>query len=176
ERGHSNFFRCQYHNWVYNSRGELQGMSQRSGYPDDFDRSELSLVRPAHVASYRGLVFANLDPQAEPLEQRLAGVAGYIDARLAESLDAEWQARWRSGLATVDRSSRELHGRPLLEATPEQRVAVLTRLADAADEFFHELKSWTVRGYYTSKIGIHADQQYKGNVYQRGDYAGYDAT
>ena len=44
-----------------------------------------------------------------------------------------------------------------------------------ADHFFQELKRWTVRSYYTSKIGIHADQQYKGNVYQRGEYAGYDA-
>ena len=44
------------------------------------------------------------------------------------------------------------------------------------DRFFRELKQWTARGYYTSKIGIHLDQEYKGNVYQRGDYAGYDAT
>ncbi|MPZ89293.1 MAG: Rieske 2Fe-2S domain-containing protein [Nitriliruptorales bacterium] len=80
DRGHSNYFRCQYHNWVYNSRGELQGMAQKSGYPDDFDRSELSLVRPAHVASYRGLIFANLDPAAEPLEERLAVVRRSIDA------------------------------------------------------------------------------------------------
>jgi benzoate/toluate 1,2-dioxygenase subunit alpha len=80
ERGHANFLRCQYHNWVYDSTGALQGMAQRSGYPEDFDRSGLSLVRPAHVASYRGLVFANLDPDAEPLHERLADVIPYIDA------------------------------------------------------------------------------------------------
>jgi hypothetical protein len=33
-----------------------------------------------------------------------------------------------------------------------------------------------VFGYYTSKIGIHADQEYKGNVYQPGEFAGFDAT
>jgi benzoate/toluate 1,2-dioxygenase subunit alpha len=80
ERGHSNFFRCQYHNWVYDNTGALQGMAQSSGYPDDFDRSELSLARPAHVSSYRGLIFANLDPDAEPLDERLAKVRSYIDA------------------------------------------------------------------------------------------------
>jgi len=32
-----------------------------------------------------------------------------------------------------------------------------------------------VSGYYTSKIGIHADQEYKGNVYQQGEFAGFDA-
>jgi hypothetical protein len=113
---------------------------------------------------------------------RTAGVAAYIDGRLAESLEPEWQASWRSGLQAVEALSRELHARAFLDATPEQRVAVLTRMAAAerdpktpAELFFRELKRWTVRGYYTSKIGIHVDQEYKGNVYQRGDYAGYDA-
>ncbi len=106
---------------------------------------------------------------------RAAGVAAYVDGRLAESLEPEWQALWRSGLQAVDALSRERHGKPFLEATPDQRVAVLTEMA-AQEGFFHELKWWTARSYYTSKIGIHADQEYKGNVYQRGEYAGYDPT
>jgi hypothetical protein len=113
---------------------------------------------------------------------RAAGVAGYIDGRLAESLEPDWQARWRSGLEAVEGLSRELNGKPLLEATTDQRVAVLTRMAAGesdpktpAERFFRELKGWTVRAYYTSKIGIHLDQEYKGNVYQRGEFAGYDA-
>ena len=113
---------------------------------------------------------------------RAADVAGYIDGRLAESLEPDWQARWRSGLQAVEGLSRELNGKPLLEATPDQRVAVLARMAAGesdpktpAEHFFKELKGWTVRGYYTSKIGIHLDQEYKGNVYQRGEFAGYDA-
>src|SRR2546422_7628080 len=56
---------------------------------------------------------------------RAADVAGYIDGRLAESLEPDWQARWRSGLQAVEGLSRELNGKPLLEATPDQRVAVL---------------------------------------------------
>src|SRR6266542_3856062 len=111
-----------------------------------------------------------------------AGVAGYIDGRLAESLEPDWQARWRSGLQAVEGLSRELNGKPFLEATPEQRVAVLARMAagesdpkTSLDHFFNELKRWTARGYYTSKIGIHVDQEYKGNVYQRGEFAGFDA-
>jgi len=134
--------------------------------------------------------FATLDELAElilPADDhspgaRAAGVAAYIDGRLAESLEPDWQARWRSGLQAVEGLSRELHGKPLLEATPEQRVAVLARMAAGesdpktpAEHFFRELKGWTVRGYYTSKIGIHLDQEYKGNVYQRGEFAGFDA-
>ena len=113
---------------------------------------------------------------------RAAAVAGYIDGRLAESLEPDWQALWRSGLQAVEGLSQELNGKPFLQATPEQRVAVLTKMAAgeqepkmAPERFFRELKGRTVRGYYTSKIGIHLDQEYKGNVYQRGEFAGYDA-
>ena len=114
---------------------------------------------------------------------RAAGVAGYIDARLAESLEPAWQARWRAGLQAVDALSRELNGKALLDATPDQRLAVLTRMAvgesdpkTPLDHFFKELKWWTVFGYYTSKIGIHLDQEYKGNVFQTGEFAGFDPT
>ena len=114
---------------------------------------------------------------------RAAGVAAYIDGRLAESIEPEWQALWRSGLEAVEGLSRAHHQKPFLDATPGERVEVLTAMAAGerdpktpVDRFFRELKNWTARGYYTSKIGIHVDQEYKGNVYQRGDYAGYDAT
>ena len=114
---------------------------------------------------------------------RAAGVAAYIDGRLAESLEREWRAAWRSGLQAVEVLSRRLHGKPFLKTTAAQRTAVLTRMAagesepkTAAERFFVELKRWTVLGYYTSRIGIHTDQQYKGNVSQPGDYAGYDVT
>ncbi len=114
---------------------------------------------------------------------RAAGVAAYLDGRLAESLDPEWQGLWRSGLQAVDGLSRELNGQPFLHATPDQRIAVLSRMAagEAApktplEHFFKELKRGAVRAYYTSKIGIHVDQEYQGNVYQRGEFAGFDAT
>src|SRR5947199_8456271 len=60
---------------------------------------------------------------------RAAAVAAYIDGRLAESLEPDWQARWRSGLQAVDGLSRELNAKPFLEGTRGQRVAVRTRMA-----------------------------------------------
>lgn len=114
---------------------------------------------------------------------RTAGVAAYIDARLAESFEHEPQEQWRTGLKAVEDLSRELNGKAFMESTPEQRLAVLTRMAAGesdpktpAEKFFKEIKGATVHAYYTSKIGIHDDQDYKGNVYQTGDYAGFDAT
>jgi hypothetical protein len=113
---------------------------------------------------------------------RAAGVAGYIDSRLAETTEPGWQDTWRNGLKLVDGMANEMHGKTFLAATPEQRVATLTRMAvnetapkTPSDQFFRELKFRVVRGYYSSKIGIHVDQTYKGNVIQPGEYAGIDA-
>ena len=112
---------------------------------------------------------------------RAAGVAAYLDARLAESLEKD-QAEWRAGLAAVDDLAKSVAGKPFMDAAPSQRLALLTQMAaneanpqTAAERFFREIKQRTVHAYYTSQIGIHDDQQYKGNVYQTGEYSGYDA-
>jgi len=112
---------------------------------------------------------------------RAAAVAAYIDARLAESFEPEPPARWRAGLKAVEDLSHELNGKAFMDSTPDQRLAVLTKMAAAesdpktpAEKFFREIKGSTIRAYYTSKIGIHDDQQYKGNVYQTGEFAGFD--
>jgi len=112
---------------------------------------------------------------------RAAKVAAFIDGRLAEAVlpaDLEAQKRWRDGLARVDALAREMHGGGFLAGTPEQRVAVLTRMSvnesapKAAEElFFRELKGRTIHAYYTSKIGIHDEMEYKGNTLQA-NYAG----
>src|SRR3989442_14507876 len=48
---------------------------------------------------------------------RAADVAGYIDGRLAESLEPDWQARWRSCPQGLGCLSPGLHGEPLVDAT-----------------------------------------------------------
>ena len=110
---------------------------------------------------------------------RAAKVADYIDARLGETTETAWQSTWRAGLKLVDGLSREMHGKTFLDGTPGQRVATLTGLAaneknptTPADNFFRELKLRVVRGYYSSSIGIHQDQEYRGNVMQPGEFAG----
>ena len=135
--------------------------------------------------------FARVDEMSDmiiPTDQqsagaRAAGVAIYIDGRLAEAFEKDEGQRWRAGIAAVEALSREMHRTTFMASTPEQRLALLTRIAAAesdpktdAEKFFKQIKGGTIRAYYTSKIGIHDDQQYKGNVIQPGEYAGYDAT
>jgi hypothetical protein len=84
----------------------------------------------------------------------------------------------QAGLATVDGLARELVGVPFLEASVEDRVAVLERLAVGephpktdGERFFVDLKKWTVFGYYTSRVGIHDEMEYKGLLVE---FAGTD--
>ncbi len=57
-----------------------------------------------------------------------------------------------------------------MNASSEERIALLAGLSDHDHltelpevRFFNELKHLTVSGYYTSKIGIHEELEYKGN-------------
>jgi hypothetical protein len=102
---------------------------------------------------------------------RAARVAWYIDARLAESPDLALQTTWRDGLKGVEALSRELNGVGFMDGTRSQREAVLTRMSAHEPDpklpeelFFRELKERTVHAYYTSKIGIHQEMEYKGNT------------
>ena len=114
---------------------------------------------------------------------RAAGVAAYIDSRLAEAFEPDQGVKWRDGLKAVEALSQEQNGKTFLASTPEQRLAVLTKMAAGESDpktpvegFFKQVKAATIGAYYTSKVGIHDDQQYKGNVVQTGEYAGLDAT
>jgi Gluconate 2-dehydrogenase subunit 3 len=102
---------------------------------------------------------------------RAARVASYIDARLAEAADPALQTTWRDGLERVEALSRELNGVGFMDGTRAQREAVVTRIsANEPDPklpeelFFRELKERTVHAYYSSKIGIHQEMEYKGNT------------
>ncbi len=101
---------------------------------------------------------------------KAAKVADYIDKFLLESFDENQKALWREGLRLVELMSRHYNGKSLVEASPEDRIAILTVLSDHEQmtdlpevRFYIELKRLTVRGYYTSKIGIHDELEYKGN-------------
>jgi len=113
---------------------------------------------------------------------REAGAAEYIDGQLAETWDEKLQPTWRDGLKQVDRLSTEMHGKPFMQASAEQRLELLTRMAKGEEDpqkpeeqFFVELKSRVAYAYYTSKIGLRQELEYKGNTYLR-EFAGVDVS
>ena len=100
---------------------------------------------------------------------RDARVADYIDLLLAES-DDPTQRAWTAGLAMLDAESRRRFKVPYTQLTPEQATDLLTPLARneaepkaPLEQFFKTTKEATIRGYYTSEIGIHKELEYQGN-------------
>ena len=113
---------------------------------------------------------------------RAAKVAAYIDFRLADAWEEQERIEWREGLKRVDQLSRESSGKPFMQASAEQRLAVLTRIAQNEKEprqpeelFFAKLKSRVVDAYYTSEIGIKQEMEYKGNSYLA-EFVGTDVS
>ena len=113
---------------------------------------------------------------------RAAKVAAYIDFRLADAWEEQERIDWREGLKRVDLLSRELSGTLFMQASAEQRLAVLTRMAQNEKEprlpeelFFAKLKSRVVDAYYTSEIGIKQEMEYKGNSYLA-EFVGTDVS
>jgi hypothetical protein len=111
---------------------------------------------------------------------RAAQVAAYIDQSVSEAFEDKERDLWRNGLKSVDELSNKMHGSIFMQAAPEQRVAVLTRMSknemkpkNPEEIFFVELKHATAHAYYTSKIGIHQDIEYKGNVMLE-QFVGYE--
>jgi hypothetical protein len=111
---------------------------------------------------------------------KAARVTDFIDKTLRETQDDDQKRTWKEGLPLIDSMSRHYNGKSFLNASPEERVAVLTVLSENERmtglpevKFFKDLKHLTVIGYYTSKVGIHDDLQYKGNRVLQ-EYVGCD--
>lgn len=82
DRGTANYFRCPYHGWVYGNDGTLTGISQRGGaYAPDFDEPE-GLQKAPRVETYRGLIFASLNPHVPSLVEHLGNARHWIDRQL----------------------------------------------------------------------------------------------
>jgi hypothetical protein len=101
---------------------------------------------------------------------KAAKVADYIEQTVRESVDGQQKAIWREGLRLVELMSQHYNGKSFVDASTEEKIAVLKVLSDNERlteipevQFFRELKRLTVHGYYTSKIGIHDELEYKGN-------------
>jgi phenylpropionate dioxygenase-like ring-hydroxylating dioxygenase large terminal subunit len=82
EKGNAAQFTCPYHGWTYRNDGRLTGVpAKHLGYRK-LDLSQWGLFSAAQVASYGGLVFATLDPEAVPLADYLGKYRWYLDIQL----------------------------------------------------------------------------------------------
>lgn len=104
---------------------------------------------------------------------------GAKDARVSEYIDMvasiandQIKKDWRDGIAAINKMSRDMSGKDFADSTEQQQVQLLTVISKnemkpqtTEEKFFKLMKSATVDGYYTSKIGIHDELKYRGNSY-----------
>lgn len=80
DMGQTKNFSCTYHGWTFDLDGKLINVPAQESYASDFNPAGWGLVTAPRVESYKGLIFANWDSDAEPLEDALGDMKWYIDA------------------------------------------------------------------------------------------------
>ena len=101
ESGNARSFLCTYHGWTFGLDGKLIGVpGYKDLYHEDLKREEWGLISAGKVASYKGFVFATMDPEAPDLEDYLGPVG-----RLALDVVVA-----RGGLSVVDGIQKNVIG------------------------------------------------------------------
>ncbi len=101
EMGNASHFRCSYHGWSYRNDGKLVGLpfhAEAYGGEDGFSKSGQTLLPAPSVDTYNGLIFANLDPNAQPLREYIGEFAFYLDfytKQSEEGMEVRGPQRWR---------------------------------------------------------------------------------
>jgi hypothetical protein len=100
-----------------------------------------------------------------------AGVPAYVD--LVVGGDTAHQLLVSDGLRWLDAESHRMADKRFLELSEQQQLSILQPLCDACDnnsnslarnvQFFALIKNLTADGYYTSRIGLMDELQYKGD-------------
>ena len=75
ESGNARSFLCTYHGWTFGLDGKLIGVpGYKDLYHEDLKREEWGLISAGKVQSYKGFVFATMDPEAVDLHEYLGEV------------------------------------------------------------------------------------------------------
>src|ERR1700739_3549689 len=75
-------FRCFYHGWVYNTRGDLKGVPGRDAPSDPFARNALGLEPVPRMHNHRGCIFVSFDPEIESFESYMGDALAVFDNTL----------------------------------------------------------------------------------------------
>jgi 3-phenylpropionate/trans-cinnamate dioxygenase alpha subunit len=82
EEGNTKNFMCTYHGWTFAITGELIGVPGFENlYHSELDKAALGLREVAQIDTYKGFIFATMDPSAPPLLEFL-GTTGRLSLDL----------------------------------------------------------------------------------------------
>lgn len=99
--GNSKLLVCPYHAWTYELTGQLRSGPNVNSV-EGFDRSKICLSS-VHLEQFCGFLFANLDPNAKPMDewfpnarkQLAAFVPNYAELEIAEQVEIPENCNWK---------------------------------------------------------------------------------
>lgn len=130
-------------------------------------------------------------PTTDTPGAKAANVGKFMNTMVTDCYEEKDQKIFVDGLAKVDEASKKMHGKSFLEATAEQRTALLNSINKELkaynekkkdgdpNHYFGLMKQLTLLGYFTSEIGatkalryVAIPGKYEGCVpYNKGDKA-----
>lgn len=106
--GHASRFTCGYHLWSFRTDGSLIGAPLTNGL-DGFDAASCGLTE-LPVEEWFGFVFVSLDPDIDPLVDRVQDVTATLDQyqlgamRSVVQCDEVWPINWKLGVENASES------------------------------------------------------------------------
>jgi hypothetical protein len=159
------------------SASSLSALAASFANTTDFKRRSKTLLNPQQLALVRELGELII-PTTDTPGAIAAGVHDFINYQLVYCFSKEDQTFHLKNLDRIAKIAQEEFGKSFIAATKEQQIDLLTRMEKPAAPFtqddrnyFKQLKSLVVFGYYTSEIGATQELKYlaipggyKGNV------------
>ncbi len=79
DMGNTSHFRCTYHGFTYNTDGELIGMPVKEATYGNVPGIEDLGLYEVKLSSYKGMIFGNIERNAQPLSEFLGDARFYLD-------------------------------------------------------------------------------------------------
>ncbi|MCB2059551.1 MAG: aromatic ring-hydroxylating dioxygenase subunit alpha [Novosphingobium sp.] len=88
--GHVQEFRCSYHAWKYNLKGECTRVLDREDWGDRLEQDRLDLPH-VRVDTWGGWVWINMDPDAAPLREYLEPASSMLEPYELDRMRYRWR-------------------------------------------------------------------------------------
>lgn len=161
DAGNTRHFKCPYHGWIYNLKGEFAGAPHlKDAYETSPDKKAWGLRRAPQVDSLHGFIFACLSEETPPLRECLGDAVKVLDAILGLhpagmrvvapperfTVRADWKSGAENFCGDAYHVSTTHLSAGLSEFIPDVRqVSTIARALDCGDAnsfIAHEITQW----------------------------------
>jgi phenylpropionate dioxygenase-like ring-hydroxylating dioxygenase large terminal subunit len=103
ECGNTKTFRCAYHLWEYDLKGDLLNVPDNETFPQGAPCEKLS-IRKLPCDEWGGIVWFSLNPDVEPLRDYLGMIPEHLDPyhfermALVNDVTVEWDCNWKTSV------------------------------------------------------------------------------